>query len=352
MIFQAKPVSECARKNKGKAMSDTQNTGGPTKPNLYETVFARLRSAIESGALPTGQRIKEGSLSSILGISRAPVRRALEMCLETGLIVAASGQGYVIGSDQPIKQLKKNELIEALSGPDKQNVEKGAAWETIVLQVQEQVTLVVPFGTYRVLEAELGETFNVSRTVSREVLMRLKDLKLVEKNRQSHWIAGPLTARDIHEAMEMRQILEPHALTTAAPLLNVDELQEMLDHVLRIGKTPCDATEADLEKMELDLHKWLYVPLRNRRLIAAIEQNQLPFVVPRLFRQKFGSAHDDQAIADHRLILEQLIAGNVDVAAAALETHLIKSRKKMLQRLRVLSVLPKPESPKYMINLH
>lgn len=53
-------------------------------------------------------------------------------------------------------------------------------------------------------------------------------------------------------------------------------------------------------------------------------------------------------LAEHRLILELLLHGAFDAAALNLREHLQRARQRMLQRLKVLSVLPEQPLPAYL----
>ncbi|MGI5132232.1 GntR family transcriptional regulator [Pseudonocardia sp. CA-107938] len=55
-------------------------------PSLVEMAVIRLRSEILSGALAPGERIVEGQLTQRFGTSRAPLREALRLLGEQGLV--------------------------------------------------------------------------------------------------------------------------------------------------------------------------------------------------------------------------------------------------------------------------
>jgi GntR family transcriptional regulator of vanillate catabolism len=56
----------------------------------------RLRELIVGGGLPAGERIPELTLVERLGVSRTPVRAALQRLQEEGLLEALSGGGYAV----------------------------------------------------------------------------------------------------------------------------------------------------------------------------------------------------------------------------------------------------------------
>lgn len=315
-------------------------------------MFELLKSKILSEELPCGLRLKEGQVANIFGISRAPVRQAFELLLDQGLVREASGQGFLTGrTGEPLN--KNIHDISIILKPEKaEDVERKIAWEKIYQTVKQEVTECLPFGTYRVREGELSKHFSVSRTVGREVLARLADRHIISKDRRSHWIAGPLTAKDVREVLDMRQLLEPRAFIESVPRIDRTELMKMRQHVSVFLQTP-DAIDSEfVQSIEHDLHHSLTRQASNRRLLAALDRNQLNFAIDNLFRRQFGNAIDARLINDHALILDLLIAGDIDVAKVALDKHLKRTATEVLRKLRVLSVLPKPETAPYLMNVH
>ncbi len=320
--------------------------------HLYQSVYGLLLEKIKNNDFPDGLRLKEGQLTNILGVSRAPVRRALDLLHEKGFVRAANGQGYLVGEAGLPSRMGLKQLSSILTDEKNMDVERNPAWEGIYKEVKDEVTRCLPFGTYRVMETRLGQHFSVSRTVVREVLARLSDKKLIEKDRRSHWIAGPLTARDVRESAGMRQILEPRALAGVAPGIEKEILQDMRARISAVEADPGSTSCAMVESIENDMHRRILNDADNKRLLAAIDQNQLHFVVSNLFRRQFGSALDLKPIAHHGHILDSLLDGEIEVACVLLESHLKREQDNVLRKLRVLSVLQKPDPAPYLVNVH
>ena len=55
-------------------------------PSLRERVYQALREALVSGELPPGQRLHDQELAAQLGVSRTPVREALQRLEDEGLV--------------------------------------------------------------------------------------------------------------------------------------------------------------------------------------------------------------------------------------------------------------------------
>lgn len=75
-----------------------QSTNPPTDTGLLlrEVAYERLKDAIRYADLPPGQPLIETRLSNLLGISRTPVREALQMLAQEGLVQMSPGQTVTI----------------------------------------------------------------------------------------------------------------------------------------------------------------------------------------------------------------------------------------------------------------
>lgn len=75
-------------------MSTLQRVRSQT--TLTDQVFASLRSAITSGAMPVGEKHSVGSVALQLGVSRTPVREAVLQLANLGLVEILKNQGFVV----------------------------------------------------------------------------------------------------------------------------------------------------------------------------------------------------------------------------------------------------------------
>jgi putative spermidine/putrescine transport system substrate-binding protein len=314
--------------------------GAAGKP-YYEIVRDELVRNIASAKLWPGLVLLEGPIATRLGVSRGPVKRALELLAEDGLIRRFGGRGYLVGSlGDDAMPIRVNLLTLDLEvSGDIQDYAQRATWQKIYGDVAESVVACTPFGAYQISEAAMCAHFEVSRTVARDVLARLNHDGLIEKDRWSHWTAGPLTARDVREHYEMRRLLEPAALRLAATSLRRNVLEAMRARVEAARCVADDGGAEGLEALERDLHETCLAPVPNRRLVAAIRQSRSPEVINRLFAQHFGLHDRAAALDEHDTVLSHLLKGDADGAAEALELHLELALERTRARLKVLSVL-------------
>src|ERR1700745_2268398 len=56
----------------------------------------RLREMVLNGKLAPGQRVAEAALADLLGVSRTPVRQALPLLAQEGLLSEHETRGYVV----------------------------------------------------------------------------------------------------------------------------------------------------------------------------------------------------------------------------------------------------------------
>lgn len=65
----------------------------PAAASRAGDVYEALRGALLAGAYPAGAHLTEAALCAELGVSRTPVREALQRLAEAGLLAAAVGRG-------------------------------------------------------------------------------------------------------------------------------------------------------------------------------------------------------------------------------------------------------------------
>ena len=63
------------------------------RPTLHEEVVDRIREMIFQGELPVGTRVPEKELCAKFGISRTPLREALKVCANDGVITLLPNRG-------------------------------------------------------------------------------------------------------------------------------------------------------------------------------------------------------------------------------------------------------------------
>lgn len=96
------------------------------KPKSVEMVLQQIRAKIVSGELHPGEQIRQHEMAEELGVSRMPLREALNVLAEQGLLMHRANAGYFVAKRAPnelaqirrMLQLLENELFTSIEWPD------------------------------------------------------------------------------------------------------------------------------------------------------------------------------------------------------------------------------------------
>lgn len=320
----------------------------------YQMVREVVAANVANGNLPAGTRLQTSTVADRLGVSRPPVKRALDLLAEDGVISALDTQGYVVGPALANGVPARTNLHRlTLDLPEELGKNLGqASWERIYEAVETDVMNCIPFGTFQVSEAVIGDHFDVSRTVVRDVLSRMATRGLITKDRSSHWIAGPFGARMLDDAHDVRRLTEPSALAAAMPYTEAATLTAARQHVRAALVTSGAVPQATIELVEQDLHVEVLRPLRNKLLAQTVRLSQVSLVINRLFSTYIGVHDEAEMLREHALVYDHLLVGDTEGAMAASRHHLDADHERARGRLKVLSVFEAAEIAPYLIRIH
>jgi len=311
----------------------------------FDIVQEWVKGSIAAGLLPDGTRLTVAAVADRLELSRSPVKRGLELLTIAGHLTRDEKSGYVVGNGTHAAPHAAN--LFTLPLPDlapATGVLARAGWERILDEVAEATAASIPFGIYTISETAIGAHFGVSRTVTREVLSRLQERGAIGKDRASHWIAGPLSARMLDDEHALRLLLEPAALVAAFPMIRAG-LPAMQ---ARLANTAPNCAPEDIDLIEADLHDICIADQPNRRMASVLMHLRSGRRVNRLFATHVVQHDESALLTEHCLVLDHLALGNADGAAAALRYHLEADHARTRERLKVLSVFEDPVVAPYL----
>ncbi|MCD1643510.1 GntR family transcriptional regulator [Aurantimonas coralicida] len=314
---------------------DAESVSGVT-PRLYERATQLIAEQIRDGTLPASDHLTESLLAERLGISRAPVRRALSELEQQGLVKRVKGKGYAVLAGSASTRKAPSPGDTASPTHDGSPLQSSPSWERIYGEVEDQVIARISFASWRVNEARLARHYGVSRTVARDVVGRLQQRGVLRKDDRGRWYAPALTPDHIAELYELRAILEPIALTKAAPHAPASLLTQMrtrLEEAMAAG----DVTGATLDALEKDLHVTLLDLSGTYALMQAITLPQSLLIAHRfLYRWTPRLFDAEPFLPEHVAVIDHLLAGETDRAAKALADHLIISGDRAISRVDLI----------------
>ncbi|EKF57910.1 transcriptional regulator protein [Agrobacterium albertimagni AOL15] len=311
----------------------------------YEIAEDVLRSNIETGTLPPGLVLLEGPIADILQTSRAPVQRALQTLEAEGLVHRFSGRGFLVGPPGTASEPNRTDIKSlglVVPRHADEALQSRSSWERIYNTVEADVAGCVVFGRYRIIEIELANHFNVSRTVVRDVLTRLRERGLVRKNQSSHWIAGPLTAQTVKDHFVLRKMLEPPAIRLGAGAIDPRRLDALLQHLRATEATSNAGSLSEIETIQSEFIECCVLAAPNDRLKDLVRNNLMPVLATDRLLRRLGLPGDPAIITELRLITELLLRGATEAAVSMMETHLEASLNRTIAQMKIVAIVPGP----------
>lgn len=184
----------------------------------------------------------------------------------------------------------------------------------------------------RLIEAELAEQLDVSRTPVRDGLLRLASEGLVLSRRRG-WVVREHTADEISEIYGVRSALEGYAARLAATVADT----AAVDRIAEIHRRGTRAADRSARERLVDdndtFHDALIDAAGNRRLAALIRQNRDYY-----FNHRIAALYTDEdaarSIAGHDVLVAAIVAGNGDAAEAAARAHVAEALTVILANVR------------------
>ncbi len=180
-------------------------------------------------------------------------------------------------------------------------------------------------------EQLLTDQYGISRTPLREALKVLASEGLVTLKPRRGCYVTEISERDLDEIFTVMALLEGECASKAAT------------HVDATARARCerihDELEAAAQRGDIDaffeanqaFHRQLQVMANNHWLMQVIEDLRKVIKLSR-HHSLFSAGRLEQSLAEHRRILEALLAGDASGAEAAMRTH-IKSGREALARM-------------------
>ncbi|HKE77900.1 MAG TPA: GntR family transcriptional regulator [Solirubrobacteraceae bacterium] len=174
----------------------------------------------------------------------------------------------------------------------------------------------------RLVEAELSETFGLSRAAVRTALVRLEQDGLVSHERHRGAKVRLVTEEEAVEILEARAALESVAVRSAAlnaTKADVTELRGLLAQMKSLLK---DGDLLRVSDVNARLHRRLLQISRNQtaiRLTATLNSQLVRFQ----FRTILAPGRAPQSLAEHTGVVDAVAAHDPDAAEQAMRMHLL-----------------------------
>ena len=180
----------------------------------------------------------------------------------------------------------------------------------------------MPAGTRLVIQ-RLAEQFQISSTPIREALVELESIGIVEFLHNKGALVKPFGIKELHEIYHLRRVLETEATLLACGKIPLAQLQALSDAMQDLHEKGSVNAQWSQQEMATDrsLHALIAANSGSSRLANEIRRYEILVQAGRSIvgNERFAQ---QQALFEHRTIIDCLLKGNRQEAAAAMATHI------------------------------
>ncbi len=179
-------------------------------------------------------------------------------------------------------------------------------------------------------ETNLAETFGVSRTPIREALRQLAFEGLVNVKPQRGAEVSDVLIRDVFEAYQIRELIEPVACRIAAELISDDELDE-LDELLNSYKPverPSHDARIQYHAMDNEVHSRIIAATGNELMGRIVDDLRARTIRAMFLLPPGRSKHSRE---EHICIVSALRRRDPHSAERAMQKHLVRAKERLMQ---------------------
>ena len=287
-------------------MSAPPLTASPLQLDLARQIIGMIRD----GSVCAGDHLTEEALAHQFGVSRSPVRSALRLLEEQGLVEVRANTGVFVTKGAP-------QLALAVSGAE--SISEGDLYRAIITDRANNT---------------LGETLSESELMSRygatkrplmRVLLRMNREGLVERRKGRGWQFLPMLDSDAAktESYRIRLVLECASLREPTFAIDQEELQRIrLAHESFLTLTPDAQTPAAFFEISASFHESLGRFSGNRFFQEVITRQSKLRRFEEFASYNRGVERLSDGAREHLEIIAALETGDLVWAEALLRRHL------------------------------
>jgi DNA-binding GntR family transcriptional regulator len=281
-------------------------SSSPSRHRLANQILDFMRHA----RVERGRHLREQPLGDLFGVSRTPVRVALERFAAQCVVEARRDRGFFLA--RPFDALYRLE-IEALSSADHQ-LYKRLVGDRLSGAISDSLT-----------HNEVERRYGFDRLVAQRALARLAEDGLIERNQGCGWTFGSTldSVASLRASCDFRLALEPAAFRL--PNFRVDSvaLERVRRQHLSLISHP-DIAAVDSRRLfaaDAVFHEMIAEFSGNARVLRAIrQQNRLRRLL------EFSGCGDRRRVREpcreHLAVIDAIVDGDLDSAAEAMRRHL------------------------------
>ncbi|MDT8861834.1 GntR family transcriptional regulator [Alkalihalobacillus sp. MEB130] len=193
-----------------------------------------------------------------------------------------------------------------------------------------------------ILEREMAETLEMSRTPVREALVRLETEGMVHLIPRRGFIVEPIVKDDLRDIYEIVETMDGLAVEKATEKIAEHELKQLEQFIERQEQT---LQEGNLKKWAIlddEFHNLIIKYAKNKRLNSVIDIHSDQLYRARLFTINHRPT-PHKSIIEHKAIVACIKAGDGLAARMVMQSHRKRARQEILEALDRIDDLEKVE---------
>lgn len=196
------------------------------------------------------------------------------------------------------------------------------------------ITGEIAAGTHLV-EAQLSDSYDVSRGPVRDALKKLETEGLVEARRRGVYVIG-LSVHDIQELYSLRHVLEREAVTRCVQAEGDLDWSGGRAALARMGATARDRDVSGFAEADLDFHSEFY-ELSGHRRLDSVWQQYRPTFADMLAVTNTVDRDLGPTVHAHEVLLLAVVERRLEESLEQLRRHVEGSLDRMLTAYRQLA---------------
>ena len=270
----------------------------------------QILDVIRDAKLEPGHHLREQHLADLIGVSRTPIRSALDLLAERGIVETRKNHGFFLR--KPFDSLHRIE-IEVPSTIDE---------ELYARLVRDRLEHRIPSS---ITQSEIARRYNVDRVALARTLSRLAEDGLIARKQGHGWTFLPTldSLVSLRASYEFRLTLEPSSFLLPTFKPDLAAIERMRLQHLYLVSHPDIASVSSTQLFETDaaFHEMCAEFCGNAFFAQAVQyQNRLRRLL------EFGSYFDGRRVREwcreHLAIIESVAAGNLTEASTRMRAHL------------------------------
>lgn len=183
----------------------------------------------------------------------------------------------------------------------------------------------------RLMEYEIANSLNISKTPIREALRELSKEGLVIHESRKRLTVVDFTEKDIREILTLRAELEAIALRLAIPLFSPDDYRELEGRIAELQQREEKKDFFDVRRIDIErIHAFLVEKSGNTRLVEMWRVLASQMMV--LFQAvELKSKNHGYSTKNHTVLLRMMQEGDPEAACDFLKSHILRNLESIIR---------------------